>query len=174
MKTIIIYNSQTGFTKQYAQWLAEEMDGECISWKEAKKKDFASYDTIIFGSWFMGGSLVNLNWFKEKMSQWSDKKLVVYGVGASPIENPEIEEALGKLFTEEENKKVSVFYCPGGLCYEKMNAGSKLMMKMFVKMMQKKKDKTEKEETMAEILGKSYDISDKKYIEPIKSHIACF
>ena len=40
-------------------------------------------------------------------------------------------------------------------------------MKMFAKMMAKKKDKTEEEKGMAEMIGKSYDISDRKYIQPM-------
>ena len=53
-------------------------------------------------------------------------------VGASPIENPEIEPALKQNFTESELQKVSVFYCPGGFNYEKMSAPSKLMMKNYL------------------------------------------
>ena len=45
------------------------------------------------------------------------------------------------------------------------------MMKMFAKMMANKKDKTEEEKGMAEMIGKSYDISDRKYILPIAEYI---
>ena len=40
-------------------------------------------------------------------------------------------------------------------------------MKMFVKTLKAKKGKTEKEQAMAKMISASYDISDKKYIEPI-------
>jgi flavodoxin len=30
MKTLIIYTSQTGFTKRYAQWLADRVSGDLI------------------------------------------------------------------------------------------------------------------------------------------------
>ena len=39
MKTIIIYTSQTGFTKRYAQWLSEELAAELITLEDAKKKN---------------------------------------------------------------------------------------------------------------------------------------
>lgn len=38
MKTIVIYNSQTGFTKRYAQWIAEETGADCLELSTAKKK----------------------------------------------------------------------------------------------------------------------------------------
>ena len=41
------------------------------------------------------------------------------------------------------------------------------MMKMFLKTLKAKKDKTQQEQTMIKMISSSYDISDKKYIEPI-------
>lgn len=64
-------------------------------------------------------------------------------------------------------ERADVFYCPGGLNYGKMSALTKLMMKMFVKMIKAKKDKSAIEEEMARVMASSYDIADKKYIEPI-------
>ena len=167
MKTAIVYFSQTGFTKQYAEWLAEAVQGDCIAFAEAGKKDFSVYDAVVFGSWCHAGMVRKLSWFKERLPQWTNKKKVVFAVGAMPPESPEIQEALRKNFTDEEWAQISVFYCPGGLRYENMKMGSKVMMKMFSKMMAGKKDKTEEEKAMAEMIGKSYDISDRKYIKPM-------
>lgn len=169
MKTAIIYVSQTGFTKRYAQWLAEEVQGDCMTIAEAEKKDLSGYDAVVFGGWCFAGTIKKLDWFKSKMVQWADKKKAVFAVGASPIENPEIEEAFGKIFAGEEWKDVSTFYCPGGICYEKMKPVSKVMMKMFVKMLAKKT--SEKEQAMAQMLAKSYDISDRKYIIPMVEYL---
>lgn len=38
MKAIVIYNSQTGFTKRYAQWIAEATGADCFELSEAKRK----------------------------------------------------------------------------------------------------------------------------------------
>ena len=39
MKTIVIYNSQTGFTKRYAEWIAQESGADCFELSVAKKKN---------------------------------------------------------------------------------------------------------------------------------------
>ena len=52
-----------------------------------------------------------------------------------------------------------------------MSAPSKLMMKMFVKTLKAKKDKTDAEQIMVKMISSSYDISDKKYIEPILQYL---
>ena len=167
MKTIVIYNSQTGFTKRYAEWIAKATGADCLELSDAKKKDLAAYEAIIFGGWACAGSISKLSWFKNNIDKWTDKKLIAFCVGASPIENPEIEPALKKNFNESELKKVSIFYCPGGFNYEKMSTPSKLAMKMFIKALKAKKDKTETEQEMIKMISSSYDISDRKYIEPI-------
>lgn len=167
MKTIVIYNSQTGFTKRYAQWIAEAAGADCFELSEAKKKNLAAYEAIIFGGWACAGGISKLSWFKGNIDKWAVKKLIAFCVGGSPIDSPDIEPALKRNFNESELKRVRVFYCPGGFNYEKMSAPSKLMMKMFIKALKAKKCKTEAEEEMIKMISSSYDISDQKYIEPI-------
>ena len=41
------------------------------------------------------------------------------------------------------------------------------MMKLFVKSLEKKKNRTEEEKYMAEMIASSYDITDRKYVKPI-------
>lgn len=167
MKTIVIYNSQTGFTKRYAEWIAEETGAACLELSAAKKKDLSEYEAIVFGGWALAGSISKLSWFKKNMDQWENKRLIAFCVGASPSDNPEIEQFFNQIFDKELRKKVDVFYCPGGINYKAMPIASKLLMKMFANMVKSQKNQTEAERKMAEMLASSYDISDKKYIEPI-------
>ncbi len=171
MKTIVIYNSQTGFTKKYAQWIAQETKGDCVELSKAKKMTLDSYDAIVYGGWAIAGSISKLKWFKKNIHKWSDKKLAVFCVGASPIENPDIEIALPKNFTDEELKVLKWFYCTGGLNYDKMSVTSRTLMKMFVKSLDSKKDKTEEEINQIRIMSSSYDYSDVKYIKPIIEYL---
>ncbi len=171
MKTIVIYNSQTGFTKRYAQWIAEATDARCAEYKEAKKMDLSGFDTIVYGGWAMAGSITKVKWFLKNKSKWEGKKLVAFCVGASPVENPELDEFLAKITEDEDFKGIRLFYLPGGLDYEKMSGASRTMMKMFVKMLDSKKDKTEADLMQIKMLSSSYDIADKKYIEPIVEYI---
>lgn len=167
MKTIIIYYSQTGFTEKYAKWIAEETGARCLSLSAAKKENLSAYDTIIFGSFACAGTIRKLDWFKKNLEKWADKKLLLFCTGANPADSPQIESFFKQNLMEPVFQKVSAFYCPSGLNYEKMPAFSKMMMKMYVKMLRSKKDKTDAEEEMIRVVSGSYDISDRKYIEPI-------
>ena len=133
----------------------------------------SDYDAIIFGGWFMAGGIKNLAWFKNQIPELSaaGKKIIVYGVGGSPADSPEIPAAMRRNFTDEEWNSLKAFYCPGGFNYEKMSGFSKFMMKMFTTMLANKKDASEAEKNMAQMISHSYDISDKKYIEPILAEL---
>ena len=174
MKTLIIYTSQTGFTKKYAGWIAEKMNADLLELKEAKKKDdafYKPYEAIVYGGWAMAGNLVKSKWFLGKAPAWKDKRLAVFCVGGSPNENPDIESFLKNMLTDEQRKYIGAFYCQGGFDYEKMNMPSRLAMKMFVGALKKKKNATEDEKKMAEMISSSYDISDIKYIDPIIEYL---
>ena len=174
MKTLIIYTSQTGFTKRYAEWLADRTGGDLLDLKAAQKKSadhFKDYDAICYGGWLMAGNVVKAKWFFEKASDWKGKRLAVFCVGGSPNDNPDVDIFLQNVLSEEQKSYIKVFYCQGGFNYEKMKAPSRLAMKMFVSTLKNKKDATEKERGMAEKMSSSYDISDIKYIEPIVAHL---
>ena len=174
MKTIIVYTSQTGFTKRYAEWMAEELGAELVTLEEAKKQNdryFADYDAIIYGGWAMGGKIVNSEWFTQRIPSWKGKKLVLFCVGASPNEIPEVEVALHNALTDEERNYAKAFYCQGGIAYDKMKLPSKLAMKAFASMIRKKKDATEQDKKMGEMISQSYDISDRKFILPIVDYV---
>ena len=174
MKTLIIYTSQTGFTKKYAEWLAQKTGGDMLELKEAQKKDdafFEGFEAIVYGGWVMAASVVKVKWFLNKAASWKDKKLAVFCVGGSPNDNPDTEVMLKNMLTDEQREYIKAFYCQGGFNYERMNAPSRLAMKMFVSALKKKKDPTEEEKIMAEMVATSYDISDEKYLEPVIDYL---
>lgn len=174
MKALVVYTSQTGFTKKYAEWIAKRLQADLMDVHDAKKKkksDFDSYDAIIYGGWAMAGKVIQSKWFLAKAPAWKEKKLALFCVGASPKENPDVEQSLKNLLTDEQRKYIRSFYCQGGLDYDKMKTPSKLACKALVSMLNKKKDATQKEKDMAEMLSHSYDISDEKYIEPIVEYV---
>ncbi len=174
MKTLIIYTSQTGFTKRYAQWLADRVNGDLLEFKDAQKKSddfFAGYDAICYGGWAMAGNIVKGKWFLGKAVNWKDKRLAMFCVGGSPNDSPDIDVFLQNTLTEEQKKYIKLFYCQGGFNYEKMKAPSRIAMKMFVSALRKKKDTTEEEKMAIEKMSSSYDVSDIKYIEPIVEYL---
>lgn len=72
MKTIVLFTSNTGFTKQYANWLVNDLSCPWIDLSKKKRVDLDEYDTIVFGSWLMAGKIKkanNLNRFSSSIKR---------------------------------------------------------------------------------------------------------
>ena len=113
----------------------------------------------------MAGKVVGSNWFFNKAFSLKGKKLAIVAVGASPNENPQVDAAMAAMLTDEQKEYIKVFYCQGGINYDKMKLSSKLMMKMYSSVLKKSKD--EKQREQGEFIAHSYDVSDIKFIEPV-------
>ena len=174
MKTIVIYTSQTGFTKRYAEWIAERMNADMTELTEAKKKDrgfFDQYDAVVYAGWCMAGKIVKAGWFLENAPGWRSKRLAVVAVGASPAGTPEAEEPLKQMLTEDQKQYIRAFYCQGGINYDRMKLPARMAMKMFAKSLKNRKNATDREKEMGEYISHSYDLSDIKYTEPVISYL---
>ena len=172
MKTLIVYTSQTGFTKKYAEWLTEKMSADLFNLKDVQKKEnsfFDGYEAIVYAGWCMAGKVVKANWFLDKAKNWQDKRLALIAVGGSPNDNPDVEVAMQTILTDEQKSYIKAFYCQGGFNHEKMNLPSKLAMKAFIATL--KRSKNEKEREVASFIDHSYDISDIKFIEPVVAYL---
>ncbi len=174
MKTLVIYTSQTGFTKRYAEWISEELDADIYELKDVKKKTndfFETYEAIIYAGWCMAGMVVKVKWFFERAAYWKNKKLSIVAVGASPNDNPEVEEFLNNVLTDEQRPFIKAFYCQGGINYDKMKFSSRTAMKMFANSLKKNKNSSEDDRKKGEMISRSYDISDKRFIDPVVDYI---
>lgn len=170
MNAIIIYHSRTGFTQKYAYWLGELLGCNCIPYRNRKQIDFTKYDIIIYGASFYASKIIGIKWYQTLLARFPHKKHVVFAVGASPMDSPDVPQALENNFGQLQ-QKIKVFYLQGGLNYERMNWLDKRLMGMMVHMLQKKQQKTPTDEMALRMLQTSYDITDIKYLQPIVAYL---
>lgn len=171
-KIIVVYKSSTGFTKKYAEMIAEEINGTLAEFRTVTEDMLSEYDTIIFGSRAHAGRIDGYKQAKEMFRKASVRELVLFVTGATPNAAGDVVEEFWKNnLTEEEIKNIPHFYMQSGLCYEKMSLLDKWMMKGMVMMMKKKKDKNEYEKELERSIAGSYDISSKEYIMPLVSFL---
>lgn len=169
---LVIYKSVTGFTRQYARWIAGELDCKAMDFREISAETMSEYNTIVFGGRFHAGSVDGLKKAKALFKESTAAELIVFATGATPqLQGEVIKEAWRNNFTPKELEHIPHFYMQSGLCYEKMPLGDRLMMKVFAAMMKRKKGKSEYETAMAQALGNSYDLSSREYIRPLVSRV---
>ncbi len=176
-KIAVVYKSATGFTKYYAEIISEEIGAELIDFMSCSKNKLrnltSDYDLIIYGSRLHAGFIDGLK--KAKSFFRRDGKFMVFVTGAMPNAEAEKDNILERMwknnFTTEELENIPHFYFQSGLCYEKMKLGDRLMMKAFRWMLKNKKDKTTSDRAYEKAVASSYDISSKKFIEPLTGYL---
>ena len=128
----------------------------------------AAYGTVIFGGRFHAGSVDGLKQAKALAAACQVPRFLVFATGATPAAaQDQIAAAWAANLTPEEAAHIPHFYFPGGLRYEAMPLGDKLMMKAFSAMLRRKKNKTPDEQAMAEAITASYDLSAREHIAPL-------
>lgn len=170
-KILLLYKSKTGFTKRYAEIIAEETNAVLMDWKKASSKIMSGFDTVIFGSRAFAGTIDGYKKIRQLFLKSSAKRFVLFVTGATPNNAKEVEKFWQQNLSADELAHLPHFYMQSGLCYEKMPWIDKMMMKGMRSMMQKKKDKTEQDKAMEQMISGSYDISSDEYAKPLLSYL---
>lgn len=160
-KTVILYYSKTGFTKQYAQWIQESTKADCFPYAKRDEIDYSQYSAVLFGSWVHAGSIQNLKWLQAKKEEFKDKKVLVFFTGASP-------DKAQCGVKQEDLDSFPCFYCPGGLAYEKMGFFDRLLMRAFSQFIKKQAGA---DSIKYLTLSKSFNQTDKSAIEPLLNEL---
>lgn len=140
MRTLVFYNSKTGFVKKYAEWISEELKADLLTFEKADCRTIQSYDTIIFGGGLYAGGINGVGKIKRNLPKLEGKKIIVFASGASPKTDKVIDEVRNKNFTPEQQKHLSFFYLRGGFNLNGLGFFDRFLMKLLkMKIMSKKK-----------------------------------
>ena len=172
MKALIIYKSKTGFTKWYAEFIAKEVDGNLVDFKEVTTEIISGYDVVVYGGGLYAGMINGYKKAKEMFEKSSANRFILFATGGTPNESTkEIDEIWKNNLSEEELESIPHFYMQGGICYEKMSFLNRTIMKMMSRVLDKKKNKDSAEEGFAQAIKSSYDIKAKEYAEPLIKYL---
>jgi len=167
---LVLYFTKYGSTKQYAQWIAEELNGDVLDIKAARPSRLRDYDVILLGSALYARSIKGLDLLVANYEKIKDKKLVVFTCGMADYSKKEncdgiykwLEEAIPKNILES----IKVFYLRGGIDYRKLSFKHKVMMGMVRKMVLKKgaDNMNEENKEFLETDGKTVDFMERDSI----------
>ena len=107
---LVTYRSVTGFTQQYAQWIAEALGGACRPLADLSKDGMAAYGTVIFGGRFHAGSVDGLKHAKALAAACQVPRFLVFATGATPAAaQDQIAAAWAANLTPEEAARIPHF-----------------------------------------------------------------
>ena len=158
----IIYCSNTGSSKRYAELLSEKTGLPCVDY--TKRADVSPEEEIIFIGWIMAGAIQGLKEVKESFPSIK----AICGVGMMKGEKPNEEVKAKNGITEP------YFFLPGDFDMNKLKGMYKMMMGMMLKMMKGKikESSDEKGAEMLRILEEGIHGFDENELEQVIGFIA--
>ncbi len=145
----IVYTSQTGHTKKYAQLLGEKT-GLPVYQLGVDNKKLEKYSDIIYLGWlFVSG----VKGYKKAKRLYNIKAVCAVGLCDTGSMLEQVRKAI-KL-----PNRIPLFTVQGGMDKSKLTGINKFMIDMLIKMMEEKDDKTQDELRMIELLH-----NDKDYV----------
>lgn len=165
MKTIVVYKSKYGYTKRYAEWIAEELS--CDIKENAAFSDISGYDMIICGGGCYAGTINGSKLITKNLARLSGKKLILFAVGSSSGADKDIIPFWEKNLTVEQRQAVAHFYLRGGFDYSRLGSTDKLLMNMLKSHLKKIKDPDEETRGLLAAYDTPVDFTDKKRLKEL-------
>jgi menaquinone-dependent protoporphyrinogen IX oxidase len=169
LKSIVIYQSKSGFTKKYAEWIAEEIHADLFELKTVSLEMLKNYDVVVYGGGLYVGGINGITFLKRNLASLKDKKIAVYATGATPFRQETIDEVYHKNFSKEEQQQIKFFYMRGGFNFKALNVTDKLLMTLLkLKIRMKPENKRVADEKgMLAAYSKDVDFTRRKNIDSL-------
>ena len=171
MRTVIVYGSQYGTAKRYAEALAGRTGSEIRSYEDMKDLDV--YDSIVYIGALYAGGVLGLKKTLSGIHDPQNKKIVIATVGlADPNdrENTEtIRSGLKKQLPENICIHARIFHLRGGIDYSRLNLKHRTMMALLYRKAKglPEEKKTAEVRAMIDTYGRRVDFVDLNSLDPI-------
>jgi len=89
MRTLVVYTSKYGSTKEYAEWIAEELGCKAVSAASVTEGDLASSDTVICGGYLHMGKIIGADFLEKNWDVLQPKTVLFFSVARAAQHVPE-------------------------------------------------------------------------------------
>lgn len=161
---VIVYGSQYGTAKRYAEELGRLCNIEVKNYKEID--DLDKYEVIVYFGALYAGSVMGLKKTFRKLSTSKDKTIIIATVGLADPNDYEniqnIRDGIRKHLSKETYETAHILHLKGGIDYSNMKLKHKAMMAVAYN---KTKNMAEEEKTaeikaITETYNKNVDYTD--------------
>jgi len=131
MKSMILYKSKYGATKQYADWLAESLELPAEDADEVSKDKIKNYDVVFIGTSVYFGKFLNERWLRRKTKELSTKKKIfLFIVCASAADTNECNEIIRSNVPIEIKDKCAFYFLPGKLLHHQLSLFDRFILRV--------------------------------------------
>ena len=152
MNNLIVYKSNTGFTKEYAEMLERRIGADLKPISKLSKKDIKEHENIFFGGPLRNNVILGLDKFLKHYNKMEGKNIFIFAVGIEPQTDDKKENVITANGLDLYH--VRLYFLQGGLDISKMGFFQRKMMSMGLKLASEKE-------------GISADLINQRFSEPI-------
>lgn len=176
MKKVVLYKTKYGSAKQYAEWIAEDLNCVAMDVKDVKVNDLKEYDTIILGGGLYANSIAGASLIVKNYDKLKNKNLVFFTVGITPIDCRDYYDRLvmEKSFSEEMRGNVKVFNFLGKMLTDELTLAHRSALKMLKGIMQNKENPTEMEKMLVDLCDYNKSEMSRDQIDELVKYVKDF
>lgn len=173
MNAVVIYKSKYGSTKEYAGWIAEELDCPIFDAKNISKDDLLGYDTIIYGGGLYAEIINGVSLITKNFDKLKDKKIAVFSTGITPLDCRDYYDKMvvEKNFNPEMLNTIKVFNFMGKMILNELSLPHRTAIKALKKLMSGKENPSQMEKLLVELCDKEGDFTDKSAIKDLLEYV---
>lgn len=135
MKGIVIYASKYGAAAQYAAWIGKELDIPVSDTGTVCSDHLSQFDFVVLGSSVYFGKLIIRNWLIKNAEFIQGKKLYLFVVSGTPIEqHDKLESYVSASVPGNINRKCEIFFLPGKMLLRQLSWFDRIMLRMGAKL----------------------------------------
>ena len=164
---LVLYGSRYGYTRTYAQWIAEDLEGTALDLASATPEDVAEADAVVLGFSDYAGKLTDAAEAERLAPHLDGRALGFFTVSFSGTVSATAEKLDGQLA-----KNLPTAYAPhrgtvptghfrGGIDYSRLSRTHRTAMMGVRTFLKAKPDKSVSDQQMIDSYGGSADYSDR-------------
>ncbi len=112
---IVLYSSRTGYSKRYAEYIAQELDYTIKPIQKANLFQVSCYPTVIFGGGLHHNRIDGIEGLTEGFKYFGEQNLIIFSVGLASVNDELIKQIKAKNFPEFMDGTYFYHALPGGL-----------------------------------------------------------
>ena len=167
----VVYRSKSGYTQQYAQWIARALDADLFDAREIPAAQMKQYETVIYGAGLYAVGVSHLRWARTQLFKYPHQRKIVFVTGLSPVREETLEAIWRENFSEKERRQWKLFYFRGGFDMDRLTLYDRFLMKLLKLKLERKDSLTADERGMLTAYQQPIDFTRRGSIDPLVRYV---
>lgn len=171
MKTLVAYTSMSGFTEEFATWIAEDLEATLVETKDLTSELIADHDVIIHGGGRRTSEVSGLADFLKFWGDVKDKHVILWYTGANPKAQQDQDTIWEMSLSGEQLKKTTRFFLRGGFDFNRLRGTDRIAMSLLRVSLKTRKDPNADEQGLLDAYYNPRIQLDRAQIDPLVDYV---